>query len=97
MKYLIIVAILLVSGCLYNDNQEWLLIEYPNSMDSTIMRFPGLHADTYEECWQQGLSIRHDDNHHGILVCGYQCRFEIGSLVCEYETAVLPCGKIKKR
>lgn len=90
MKYLFIIVILLIPGCLCNDSQEWLLIEHPNPRDSTVMRFPGWHADTLEECQQQSAYITSTwlDSQQGIMMCGYKCMFSVGSVSCEYTEVV---------
>jgi hypothetical protein len=88
-----LLAIVLASGFALScrdSNPEWLLIEYPSAGDRTTMRFPGVRADSYEECLQQAVTVlksrqREGQSYLGRLECGSQCRFSAdwGSPLCD--------------
>lgn len=93
MKKLFIIIGLILSGCTL-DNPKWLVIEYPIENDNTIMKFPGVEADVFEECVRQVDEIKKTRTknffgevieYNGKFQCGSNCRFskELGGPVCD--------------
>lgn len=69
---------------------KWLLIEYPDKINQTIMRFPGVRADSLQECLRQSgevlkMRLASAVSYSGAMQCGSDCHFSVdaGSPVCK--------------
>jgi hypothetical protein len=83
-----------LTGCGY-EAPKWLLIEYPDPADRRTMRFPGVRADSVDECIRQSHKVREmrrasESAYRGHMQCGSNCRFSIdlGSPLCDGLTDV---------
>jgi hypothetical protein len=83
-----IIEVLLI-GCT-PPAPKWLLIEYPDKINKAIMRFPGVRADSLQECLRQSgevlkMRLASAVPYSGAMQCGSDCHFsvEVGSPVCE--------------
>ena len=79
----------LMMGCTPSA-PKWLLIEYPDKINQTIMRFPGVRADSLQECLRQSgeflkMRLASAVPYSGAMQCGSDCHFSVdaGSPVCK--------------
>jgi hypothetical protein len=79
----------LMLGCGHRA-PKWLLIEYPDKTDKTVMRFPGVRADSLQECIRQSgevlkMRLSPGVSYSGAMQCGSDCYFsaQAGSPVCK--------------
>jgi hypothetical protein len=91
----VVVALMAVvlMGCGYKG-PKWLLIEYPDTADRRTMRFPGVRADTLDECIRQSHKVREmrraSEGAYQGMQCGSNCRFsvDLGSPLCDELTDI---------
>ena len=92
MKNIALFFLIFLSTSSIAEQAKWLLIEFQIEGSQTIMKFPGVRADTIDECNAQAAYARKalsysnpNPKYTSPMKCGLNCRFEasFGGPVCD--------------